>query len=659
MEKERRRGQERSGKELADLNNYYRLVLSPNENSSEFVNSLNTLNVIEVAYAEPIVGLPIDIDPETADFTNDQGYLFDAPEGINAPAAWELDGGRGENVKIIDIEGGWNFDHEDLKEPFYSNLDEVEPQWEDHGDAVIGILIGQHNEYGIDGICPEAEIGGHSTLEIQDDPNIANAINSVAAELDEGDIFLIELHALFLDIYWSPVETWQANFDAIETATANGIVCVEAAGNGAATSLDDNIIYQGRFNPENRHSGAIMVGAGVSPLVEGGVARSRCLFSNFGERLDLQGWGDAVTSSGYGDLFFPNGDVRQWYTGRFGGTSSASAIVAGAVVCVQGIYKARANGASVLSAQEIRDILVETGTPQRNFGIMGHIGPQPNLTNIGDQIHIPVILHGSVRDIATDEMMPGVEIISDHGLSTLSDEEGLFSIATIRNEIEFSLTAHIEGYNDSTVVELVFEEEDSLEVNFGLLHPEFLISLESLEESLELGESSEHEFNIENNGNGPLFWSVKKSIRSENHFEPGELKHSLFVGDSLDDSRIKGVIFVNNKFYVSGANHSHPTIYILDRDGALIDTFAQPGDNERGMKDLTFDGELIWGTIQNIVYGMTPEGEIVSTFESPYNPTNNIAWDSNRECLWISSTASDPVAYTGDGDPFENLQIDR
>src|SRR5262249_14422571 len=43
-----------------------------------------------------------------------QGYLAEAPHGINAPIAWARDGGRGEGIWFADIEGGWNMRHEDI-----------------------------------------------------------------------------------------------------------------------------------------------------------------------------------------------------------------------------------------------------------------------------------------------------------------------------------------------------------------------------------------------------------------------------------------------------------------------------------------------------------------------------------------------------------------
>ena len=104
---ERERGQALSGRELADLNNYYRIVLDSAENPGTFIDALNGLDIVEIAFPVPKCYPPEDIAPETPDFTDRQGYLYEAPEGVDAPAAWEHEGGRGATVKIIDIEGGW------------------------------------------------------------------------------------------------------------------------------------------------------------------------------------------------------------------------------------------------------------------------------------------------------------------------------------------------------------------------------------------------------------------------------------------------------------------------------------------------------------------------------------------------------------------------
>jgi len=104
---------------------------------------------------------------------------------------------------------------------------------------------------------------------------------------------------------------------------------VEAVGNGTV-NLNDTV-YQGRFNRSKRDSGALLVGAGTSDI------RAPMCLSNYGMRLDLQGWGDSIVTSGYGDL--AAADPTEFYTEKFGGTSGAAAIVAGAVASLQGVAK--------------------------------------------------------------------------------------------------------------------------------------------------------------------------------------------------------------------------------------------------------------------------------------------------------------------------------
>ena len=93
-----------------------------------------------------------------------------------------------------------------------------------------------------------------------------------------------------------------------------------------------------RFNRNVRDSGAILVGAGA-PGTEAN-ARSKLGFSTYGSRVDVQGWGSGIVTTGYGSLFNnPAADNRRDYTSSFGGTSGASPIVAGAAVNLQGVTK--------------------------------------------------------------------------------------------------------------------------------------------------------------------------------------------------------------------------------------------------------------------------------------------------------------------------------
>jgi len=652
LDSERETGIKRSGKSLADLNNYYRVILDSTEAPETFIKSLLNIKIIENAHANPIATLPEDIPPETPDFTDQQGYLYEAPGGIDAAEAWKYQGGTGENVKIIDIERGWTFDHEDLKEPFFENGN---IGGSPHGDAVVGIMSSQHNGYGTDGICPDAEIGGY-TVSGGEYQNVANDINNTAAELDEGDLFLIELHNEYRGVL-SPMETWQVIFDAIEQVTANGIICLEAGGNGGANL--DGERYGGRFDPDNRHSGAILVGAGVPPVGDWGPDRCRCDFSNYGQRVDLQGWGWEVTTIGWrGGLFGPNEDTRQFYTEIFNGTSSATPIVAGAFACIQSIYKERTNNEELLTSDEIRDLLIETGSPQQDgpHG-EGHIGPRPNLAVAIAQLPFrPGAIFGAVTDAETNERIEGVEITTDFGASSETDEDGTYRICYIPIGQPFNVTAHKQGFNDSTLVDFELEEGDTIEINFELLRPEFSPSEREINVILESGARRIMYFILENTGVGLLEWSVEVLMSDEN-ISPWDHLEAFGIGQQVDDNRIEGVVFTDNRFYISGANDGEPVIYVLDRNGNLIETVPQVVEGRRGLRDLAWDGELIWGTDQNMIYGFTTDGELRTSFEAPFGSLTSITYDSNLLAFWVSGMTTAIIAMDRDGNQI--AEVDR
>jgi len=54
------------------------------------------------------------INPADDPRSGRQGYLDPAPDGIDARYAWRVPGGTGRGVTVVDLERGFNLDHEDL-----------------------------------------------------------------------------------------------------------------------------------------------------------------------------------------------------------------------------------------------------------------------------------------------------------------------------------------------------------------------------------------------------------------------------------------------------------------------------------------------------------------------------------------------------------------
>jgi subtilisin family serine protease len=294
-------------------------------------------------------------------------------------------------VTICDIEGNWNYAHEDLpaRIPLLGGTPINDIGWRNHGTAVLGEMVSKPGVCGTVGIVPEAKAVTHSAV-INGVFNAAGAIMGAAAKLKAGDVILIELQATGPNGKYVAMQYWDDVFSAIQAATQKGITVVEAAGNG-----DENFdlaVFNG--TGLQKDSGAIVVGAGIPPTnffdyfafpgfsgySKIGVPRSRIWFSNYGQIVNVQGWGWHVTTLGYGDAQ-GGADENRWYTHRFSGTSSASPIVTGAAACIQGA--AKANLGAPLPPDKVRDILVKTGTPQEpgpGVPLTQHIGPLPDLT---------------------------------------------------------------------------------------------------------------------------------------------------------------------------------------------------------------------------------------------------------------------------------------
>jgi serine protease len=384
----RERAEAYSGKAQPDLNNRLRLVLPEGLEALEAQTQLSQLAIVSAVHFIPkpvYVPLQTDYSQFSGNPSNTayQKYLDAAPNGLDARYAWQIPKGDGFGIKICDVEYDYNENHADVNNVTFVG-DPADPPTDpgfndNHGTAVLGMVGGSDNAFGVKGIAYGASLYFAAAKTTTGGYDVGAAVLACASALSVGDVILIEQQFAGPNYVSAnapsqvgliPVEWHKPWYDDIKTAVAMGMIVVEAAGNGAQ-NLDSATYNTGHapFKTSN-DSGAIIVGAAKPP---GTGARSAADFSNYGATVDLQGWGGSILTTGYSDLHSTEGKDL-WYTDSFGGTSGASPMVTGSAAILQAIYK-NENG-STASPANIKTILRNTGTAQTGTK---NIGPMPNL----------------------------------------------------------------------------------------------------------------------------------------------------------------------------------------------------------------------------------------------------------------------------------------
>jgi hypothetical protein len=352
------------------------------------LTQLRACNEVELAYPQCVCLTPhLGNMNVLAGYGRD--YLLPAPVGINSAFAKGIAGGSGiPAVKFIDVEQGWILENRSpavVKLPL-TGINNYE--FREHGAAVLDIVLGNGKGITASGIAPGVTASVISQWRSPGGPNDSDAILAAITCLDAGDILLLEMqtfYAMGSNKVW-PAEVQEATFQAIRLATALGIIVIEAAGNGDTYRMKGNDLDRYLFNNKNwlnprskdfRDSGAVMVAAASMD-----VPHSKLRSSNYGRRIDCFAWGEGIAMRDQHTGL--NGSAAHNYTEQFGGTSGASAIIAGAALVVQSVsvalHKTR------LTPSQMRFVLGSElyGTVSANGQRRDKIGVMPDLEKIID-----------------------------------------------------------------------------------------------------------------------------------------------------------------------------------------------------------------------------------------------------------------------------------
>ncbi|TPV93629.1 MAG: hypothetical protein B7733_19555, partial [Myxococcales bacterium FL481] len=445
----RRRAMRRSLRTQPDLAGTVRIELDPPDKANlvHVGERLQALDAVEYAYiARENLPPPQpseaamsrgDLPPTTDSFVMQQGYLGPDP-GIDAEFAWSM-GLDGSGIAWRDNEYSWRLDHEEFNEVAIAVEEgqSLADLYRDHGTAVIGVIAAPHNGYGVSGIAPSATLTVYPEITVADGSRRCEAVLSSMADSRPGDVVLIEQQ----DESGAPSEIELCIYDAVKMGVDAGVVVVGTAGNGAQNL--DSPTYASYM--ERGDNGAIINGSGTPDTQHN--ARET---STYGERVNLHGWGSVVVSTGYGYLTTVGGDERQSYTDRFGGTSAAGPMVAGAAILLQQFAVESLGGP--FTSQKVRQTLSDTGIPQ---GSGPPVGPFPDV-------------RAAIQSLQEPEGVPPAVVIVSPDTDVETAEVPYLTVVEVTATDE-SKVEHVElSINGEAVGEPDVEEPYVFEVELGV-----------------------------------------------------------------------------------------------------------------------------------------------------------------------------------------------
>jgi len=276
---------------------------------------------------------------------------------------------------------------------------------------------------------------------------------------------------------------------------------------------------------------------------------------------------------------------------------------------------------------------------------------------------------GIVRDFLSEERIEGALFFADDAMidgipediRMVSDADGVWGDYVY---VAFQDTANIEVVitaleHSTATLDVTLAPGDSIWFEVRLFAPSLVIETDSIGVELDSAGAANIPVTVWNEGEGALDWSVESGTASEASFKPGSVRQTINIGQITGDDRIEGVAFDGERFYFSGANGADSSmIYIVSREGELLDTFAQAAHSRYGMKDLDWDGELLWGTGDSLIYGFETDGTLQRRWRAPFSPATYIACDPLNQTIWFGSIDRDIRCFDRDGNDL-NVTLSR
>lgn len=260
-------------------------------------------------------------------------------------------------------------------------------------------------------------------------------------------------------------------------------------------------------------------------------------------------------------------------------------------------------------------------------------------------------INGTVVRRQNQENISGAIVRTTTGSWAVTDDQGSFVIPNILSGIPFSIIVEATGYNRLISEQMIIAENQNIERSFELVQPLISVNVEQFIDTLDAGMDREYGFRINNIGEGELDLAIDFA-ESENNMlfnssvslihrdEPNDMWEHLFgwnVTEVTGDHRILGAVFADDQFFISGGNNGldRSFLYRFNRNGELLQRINQPVESPWGLHDLAWDGNFLYGGVNETIYVMDIEGQVIRTIRSPLIPPRGLTVDPNTGDIWV------------------------
>ncbi|MDP8285369.1 MAG: S8 family serine peptidase, partial [Candidatus Electryonea clarkiae] len=604
---------------------------------------------------------------------------------IQVDEAW-ADGYTGEGILVAHIDTGCNYRHFDIRGHLWDGGEEYpnggwdfyngdnEPEDEDgHGTSVIGILGGDGTAGDTTGMAPNATL---MVLKVRETLALGTVTDTWLAH-----DFCLEhsVDVTQMSLGWGTPDSadypiWRDNFTTLALA---GISSVKSGGNNrgmrqppGALSVPGSVPSPWRNSDEveeGTRSGLISSAAiDENNEVLGFSSPGPCTWQDidpYNDYLfDTLGVNVGLIKP---DISVPGVDIAtisSWDStayGAFGMTSSTAPQISGVIALLL-------SKDQELLPVEIDSLLETTALDLGDEGKDNDYGAGLlQAVDALDEIDVPLgTLSGIVTDNNSGEPLEGARVFMQerprrHGFS---DIDGNYSFE-VQTGTYLVLVRY--GYNpEMATEEVVITEGEETELDIDFFSGIFSVSPESLEVTLQFEPVDSMELTFSNEGTVPISVVLEVIPATEDTFEYLEIYSDLNLEEEVDNDALHGLAWVNGEFFVSATvDGGDNQIYRFNTEGEYLGSFDQGGNPEDrvGMHDLAFDGNYLWGSIDANLYAMDIEtGEVVSQIEGPYEDISVIAYDTDRDLLWVGHEDNDIISIDPEnGDEMDTLFFNR